>query len=186
LTGLGYGVNLRIRYGEQDEEPPARDAHNSHVAIYARGGLISLSLWVLVWWTWFVHVLRVRRAAQLRGDSQRAGLAGWLIAAVIMILVNAIFDPTLEGPQVAIWTWALFGIGAVLRPAPPPRSPYPTRPIGEMMSSDGVMGNGNDLPAVSSGASRRSAPSGMSSVLSARPFQGEERGIGHATQRRQR
>jgi hypothetical protein len=120
LSGLGYGVNLRVRYGEQDEEPPARDAHNSHVAIYARGGLVGLSLWILLWWTWFLHMLRVRRSALMRGDVRRAGLAGWLLAAEVMMLTNAIFDPTLEGPQVAVWVWALFGIGAVLTAGPRP------------------------------------------------------------------
>jgi O-antigen/teichoic acid export membrane protein len=115
IAGLGPGVNLRIRYGEQDEEPPARDAHNSHVAIYARLGLIGLALWILLWWTWFAHMLKVRRSALMTGEVRRAGLAGWLIAAEVMILVNAIFDPTLEGPQVAIWTWALFGVGAILK-----------------------------------------------------------------------
>jgi O-antigen ligase len=114
LTGLGFGPNLRERYGEQDEEVPARDTHNSHIGVYARSGLIGLTLWILVWWTWFAHVLRIRKAARESGDITRVNLAGWLIAAIVAILVNAVFDPSLEGPQVAIWTWTLFGIGAAL------------------------------------------------------------------------
>lgn len=113
-TGFGFGPNLRERYGEQDEEVPARDTHNSHIGIYARSGLIGLTLWVLVWWTWFGHMLRIRRDARNSGDATRVHLAGWLIAAIVAILVNAVFDPALEGPQVAIWTWTLFGAGAAL------------------------------------------------------------------------
>jgi hypothetical protein len=124
LTGLGFGVNLRVRYGEQDEQPPARDAHNSHVGLYARTGLIGLGLWVLTWWVWFVHILRVRRAAVRHSDADRVNLAGWVLTAAVMMLVNAVFDPTLEGPQVAVWLWAIFGVGAALvaRPTAPRRA----------------------------------------------------------------
>lgn len=159
LSGLGYGVNLRVRYGEQDEEPPARDAHNSHVAIYARGGLIGLSLWIVTWWTWFVHVLRVRRSALLRGDTRRAGLAGWLLAAEVMILANAIFDPTLEGPQVAIWAWTLFGVGAILTPGPLPTSRHPTRQVGRAATSHGA-GTGVSAPSYGAGGRSHDMPSG--------------------------
>ena len=30
------------------------------------------------------------------------------------ILVNAIFDPTLEGPQVAWWLWGILGLGVAI------------------------------------------------------------------------
>lgn len=115
FRGLGFGVNLRVQYGEQDEEPPARDAHNSHVNIFARGGLGGFTLWVLVWGVWFAHLLAARRLARRPGGDPRiVNLATVLIAAQVMILVNAFFDPTLEGPQVGVWAWALYGIGAVL------------------------------------------------------------------------
>ena len=38
-------------------------------------------------------------------------MAGWLIISVVAILVNAIFDPTLEGPQVGWWLWGFLGFG---------------------------------------------------------------------------
>jgi uncharacterized protein (DUF58 family) len=38
-------------------------------------------------------------------------LAAWILVSVAMIQVNAIFDPTLEGPQVAFWLWLFFGLG---------------------------------------------------------------------------
>lgn len=127
LVGFGFGLNLRERFGEQDEEVPARDAHNSHIGIYARSGLIGLALWAMVWWTWFAHVLRTRRAARAHGDSRTANITGWLVAAITAMLINAFFDPALEGPQTAIWFWTLFGIGAVLRPRRVPateRAPF--------------------------------------------------------------
>ncbi len=34
--------------------------------------------------------------------------------SVAGILMNAFFDPTIEGPQVGVWIWTLFGMGAVL------------------------------------------------------------------------
>jgi hypothetical protein len=33
------------------------------------------------------------------------------MVGVTAILVNAYLDPTLEGPQVAIWLWTLVGLG---------------------------------------------------------------------------
>jgi O-antigen ligase len=121
LTGFGFGINLREQYGEQDEETPARDTHNSHIGVYARAGLIGLLLWSLTWGTWFAHMRRVHRAARQAGDRDRANLAAVLVAAIVTILVNAFFDPALEGPQVAVWAWTLFGIGATLRPHAPGR-----------------------------------------------------------------
>jgi hypothetical protein len=43
-----------------------------------------------------------------------AGLTAWLIISAIMILTNAIFDPTLEGPQVSFWLWTVFGVGLAM------------------------------------------------------------------------
>lgn len=115
LIGFGFGLNLRERFGEQDEEVPARDAHNSHIGIYARSGLIGLALWIATWWTWFAYMLQTRRMARGRGDVATANLAGCLMAVNLAMLVNAFFDPALEGPQVAVWVWTLFGIGITLR-----------------------------------------------------------------------
>jgi sulfite exporter TauE/SafE len=41
-------------------------------------------------------------------------MGAWLVASAAMVLINAIFDPTLEGPQVAVWLWLIFGLGTAL------------------------------------------------------------------------
>ena len=46
-----------------------------------------------------------------KGRYREAGIAVWLLVSIPTILVNAIFDPTLEGPQVAWWLWAFLGFG---------------------------------------------------------------------------
>jgi hypothetical protein len=38
-------------------------------------------------------------------------MAAWLVATLSGYMVNAFFDPSLEGPQVAVWAWSLAGIG---------------------------------------------------------------------------
>jgi hypothetical protein len=113
-TGLGFGENIRDRYGEQDEDPPARGPHNSHVNVFARMGGVGFALWFLLWAAWFASVGRSKRRFTARGQDRFAGLALWLMISVAMTLLNAFFDPTMEGPQVATWTWTLFGVGAAL------------------------------------------------------------------------
>ena len=36
----------------------------------------------------------------------------WLLAAIPGFLVGAYFDPSLEGPHVAIWLFTVVGLGA--------------------------------------------------------------------------
>jgi hypothetical protein len=38
----------------------------------------------------------------------------WLIVSSAAILINSIFDPALEGPQVAWWLWAMLGLGIAM------------------------------------------------------------------------
>ncbi len=44
----------------------------------------------------------------------RANLSPWVMLAMTGILLNAFSAPTIEGPQVGVWAWTLFGMGAVL------------------------------------------------------------------------
>ena len=113
-SGFGFGENIRDRYGEQDEDPPARGPHNSHVNVFARMGGVGLALWFSLWAAWFASVARSRRRFLARDNPRLAGLATWLMIAIAMTLANAFFDPTMEGPQVATWAWTLFGVGAIL------------------------------------------------------------------------
>ena len=106
IAGIGYGPNLADRYGFQvvrETSQPLRNAHNSHVTLIARLGVIGLILWVLFWIHFAVLSLRSRR-------SPDSAWFGWLVALASGIAVTAIFDPILEGPQVAIPFWVVVGL----------------------------------------------------------------------------
>jgi hypothetical protein len=115
LTGFGPGPNLGVRYGvSTNEEVPLRNPHNSHVGILARMGWVGVGLWAVVWVVWTFEIIQLRARLLKRGRLVEAGLAAWLMVSAAMILMNAIFDPTLEGPQVAMWLWTVFGFGCAL------------------------------------------------------------------------
>jgi O-antigen/teichoic acid export membrane protein len=115
-TGLGFGVVLGERYGVSDpsDPRPLRNAHNSHLTIFARMGAAGLGVWALLWLVWSFCLVRWirRRPGGVRDPD--AAIAVWLLAGALGHLVNAYFDPSLEGPQACIWLYVLVGIGAAL------------------------------------------------------------------------
>lgn len=116
LTGYGPGPDLgRIYNVAGSGEVQLRNPHNSHVGVIARFGWVGFGLWVVTWgvWTLLLLDLRTRLARLARADE--AGLVAVLLIGAGMILVNAFFDPTVEGPQVGMWLWFIFGIGAALQ-----------------------------------------------------------------------
>ncbi|MDQ3641716.1 MAG: O-antigen ligase family protein [Actinomycetota bacterium] len=130
--GYGFGTNLADRYGFQvatdEEDQRLRNAHNSHLSVMARLGLPGFAVWTLLWFVWLRTLWRARRSHSSEEVNRR--FATWLLIAVAAVLFNAVFDPILEGPQVAIWTWTLFGVGCAVatgRKAAPP-SPVLTAP----------------------------------------------------------
>ncbi|MBT8193819.1 MAG: O-antigen ligase family protein [Acidimicrobiia bacterium] len=116
LTGFGFGENVAARYGLSgpNVERPLRNPHNSHLSVFARMGFVGAGLWLAMFGTWYISLMRARRQFAEIGEERRAALARWLMLAMTAILVNAFFDPALEGPQVGILMWSLFGMGAVL------------------------------------------------------------------------
>ena len=116
VAGFGPGPDLGKRYDiTGDGDLPLRNPHNSHVGVLARTGLVGVMLWAFLWISWYVELIRLRRRLTAQARHREAAVAGWLMVSVVAILVNAIFDPTLEGPQVAWWLWGFvgFGIGMV-------------------------------------------------------------------------
>ncbi len=113
VSGFGPGPDLGERY-EVTTNPdiPLRNPHNSHLGVLARMGLVGAGLWIAFWVSWYTSALTARRRAIAGGAVSDAALLAWMTAVATMILVNAIFDPTLEGPQVAIPLWS--GVGVVL------------------------------------------------------------------------
>lgn len=114
LIGHGFGPNLAEMYRIPQSDIGLRNAHNSHLTILARMGWVGAGLWLLLWAFWFGELEATRRRFRARGLRALSGLAAWAMVAVLAIMVNAVFDPTLEGPQVAIWLWAIFGLGSAL------------------------------------------------------------------------
>ncbi|MDH3606410.1 MAG: O-antigen ligase family protein [Acidimicrobiia bacterium] len=115
LTGFGFGENLADRYGfTGPSSVPLRNPHNSHLSVLARMGVVGTILWVAMFGAWFLNLSRARRQFIEIGEDRRAALSLWLMLAMIAILVNAFFDPTIEGPQVGVILWTTFGMGAVL------------------------------------------------------------------------
>lgn len=115
IAGFGPGPDLGERYNITGQaEEPLRSPHNSHVGVLARMGFVGTALWAMFWMTWFVEMVDLRRRLNLSGRVREAGVAGWLVLTASAILVNAIFDPALEGPQVAWWMWGFVGFGIAL------------------------------------------------------------------------
>ena len=115
FMGFGPGPDLGERYDiSTDPNVPLRNPHNSHVGILARLGWVGVTLWLLLWATWFTEMYQLRRRLRQKGDDHMSNLVGWIFLIPIPILVNAIFDPTLEGAQVAVMLWAFVGSGAAI------------------------------------------------------------------------
>ncbi|MGH3650206.1 MAG: O-antigen ligase family protein [Acidimicrobiia bacterium] len=152
LIGHGFGVNLAEIYHIPQADIGLRNAHNSHLTVLARMGWVGAVIWVLAWVFWFWETARARRRLSFAGHGRLAGLASWAIVAVTAIHINAIFDPTLEGPQVALWLWSFCALGIYLvimsRPGPAGASTgrVTTADLEEML--DPVSPTGSSKPAV--------------------------------------
>jgi len=116
--GAGFGRNLVEEVdgffvgGAEGEVPEFRSPHNSHLGVASRMGLLGAGIWVMLWGSWFWALLR-RRAVLPRGSLPRAALEV-IMVGMVAHLINAYFDPTIEGPFVGIWVWVLFGLGAAV------------------------------------------------------------------------
>ncbi len=119
VTGWGFGPNLGEIYGVAGEsEQPLRNPHNSHLTVLGRMGVTGAVAWSLLWIVWLGAVgSRITPRHHVLPGS-RAALAAWALAAVVGMLVNAVFDPTLEGPQVGLWFWSFVGFGVALMSRP--------------------------------------------------------------------
>ncbi len=112
VLGKGYGISLGEEYGfEGAAETDLRSAHNSHMTIFARSGYLGVGLWLLLWVIWFIAMMRSRLALAARGRDVEASVAVVAMACALAVLINAVFDPSIEGPPVSAWIWSIFGLG---------------------------------------------------------------------------
>ncbi len=113
--GKGFGVNLADDDGyQQSVNHSLRAPHNSHLSVLARMGVPAFFLWLILQLGFALLLLRALLAYRRSGDSQLTRVAAWVLVFWTAIVVNASFDPYLEGPQGGIWFWTLFGLGLVL------------------------------------------------------------------------
>ncbi|HVM18860.1 MAG TPA: O-antigen ligase family protein [Egibacteraceae bacterium] len=108
--GFGFGPNLAARYGFGIWEG-LRNPHNSHLTVLARMGMLGALLWVLLWSVWYHRLLRMVWRRRYHGPRDLSLLAAWCVIAITGLLINAAFDPSLEGPQAGIWLWTFTGLG---------------------------------------------------------------------------
>lgn len=119
LSGIGFGPIPLDRYNvdigntnNPDTAAPLRSVHNSHLTLLARAGIHAFALRLLLWVVWCHQLARSirRRPGGVRDPA--TALTVWLLAAPLAFLVNAIFDPALEGPHSGIWLFTIVGVGA--------------------------------------------------------------------------
>jgi hypothetical protein len=115
ITGSGFGPNLAAAVGVLDEgKETLRNPHNSHLNVLARMGVIGLCLWIVLWLSWYRSVARACRRLAGQGLWVRRQVAVMAMSVTASIHVSSFFDPQLEGPQIAILLWTLFGIGVAV------------------------------------------------------------------------
>ena len=118
VDGFGFGPNLANIGGvsaskSQTQTLSLRSAHNSPLDVFARTGLIGFALWLFMFLGWFRRMWSAHRRYRLAGNEADRGLIDFCMIGTVAIIVNSIFDPTLEGAQVAAILFSLFGMGIV-------------------------------------------------------------------------
>lgn len=113
--GKGFGINLadddNFQMNYEPGQPTLRAPHSIFLTVLARAGVPGLALWIAVCFGFLFYM------AGNFIDARRRNLLAWerlfLFVACYFasILINASFDPALEGPMAGIWFWSLYGIG---------------------------------------------------------------------------
>ncbi|WP_159081321.1 O-antigen ligase family protein [Nocardioides sediminis] len=112
LSGAGFGPNLAAEVGVFDDgEDSLRNPHNTHISVVARMGAFGMLLWVGLWGAWYWRMIGAARRLRHTARHADAQLGGVCLAVATTVLVASVFDPQLEGPQVAILLWTIVGMG---------------------------------------------------------------------------
>lgn len=119
VYGYGFGMNLAYLAGGVEasgklNSDPLRSPHNSYLDVFARIGVIGISLWIALWVGWYWRLVRGCRRLAQRGLYVRRRVAVLCLMTVTAALVASFFDPSLEGAQTAALLWIAFGIGLVV------------------------------------------------------------------------
>lgn len=113
-TGKGFGINLADDDGFQVyANHELRAPHNGHIEILARAGVPGLALWIFMNAMIGFGLLRAAARARAMGRTRWVAIDGWLFVSWAAALVNASFDPSLQGPHAGIWFWSMVGLAIV-------------------------------------------------------------------------
>jgi len=113
-TGKGFGINLADDDGFQVyDDHSLRAPHNGHFEILARTGVPGLLLWLALNAAIGIGLLRAAARARSLGRTKWVAIDGWLFVGWAAALVNASFDPYLQGPHGGIWFWSMVGLAIV-------------------------------------------------------------------------
>jgi hypothetical protein len=120
-AGRGFGLNIAIADGFSNwnpnaDRPPLRSPHNIQMMLLARAGVPGLILWLCFVASWFGMMIRAFLTANRQRHTQWSGLFLFTGCYIGSAIIDASFDPVLEGPMMGIWFWSLigFGIGSVM------------------------------------------------------------------------
>ncbi|MET9272584.1 O-antigen ligase family protein [Kribbella sp. NPDC003557] len=112
VDGSGFGQNLAAEVGVYDEgKETLRSPHNSHLHILARMGVVGFSFWVALWAVWYWRLIAGCRRLARAGRYRTRQLAVLMMSVCTSVLVSCLFDPQLEGPQIAAVLWTMYGVG---------------------------------------------------------------------------
>jgi O-antigen ligase len=119
VYGSGFGVNLATAVGVYEttaaqQNNPLRSPHNSHLDVLARLGLVGIALWIVLWVGWYWRLIAGCQRLLRHGLLVRRRVAVLCLMMVTAVLVGSVFDPQLEGAQVAAILWTACGIGAMV------------------------------------------------------------------------
>jgi len=129
FAGHGFGPNIAEIYDIPQTDIGLRNAHNTHLTVLARSGWVGFGLWLSLWAVWFFEVNGARRRLRSSGFTALSGLAAMTLIGAVGLHVEAIFNPSIEGPPAAFWVWTLLAVGLFVSVASSPvrgrRRPLP-------------------------------------------------------------
>lgn len=117
VDGFGFGLNLPYLVNDfqvTNGSDPLRSPHNSHDDVLARMGLMGFSLWIALWLGWYWRLVTGCWRLARRGLHARRQVGVLCLMVTTAILVSSLFDPQLEGAQIAALLWTTFGVGVAV------------------------------------------------------------------------
>jgi O-antigen ligase len=112
--GWGFGPNLGDEGFGGAGGGLLRSPHNSHLNLLARMGILGSAMWMALWVAWGFAMYHARHSFERRRDDVGRGLVTVCMVGVTASIVNAYFDPALEGPHSSVLLWTLTGLGLAL------------------------------------------------------------------------